>query len=152
MPPSGRIVAIDYGRRRVGVAISDPSGSIAFPMKTIDRKATASSLEDTIVEIVRGAEASRLIVGLPLMESGEKGEMAKEVETFVSRLEALLDCPVSTWDERLSSVRAMRAVHEMGGKTGREKERIDRIAAVFILQGYLDAAQGGSAGSGPDPT
>jgi len=148
MPDPGRIVAIDYGRRRVGVAVSDPTGTIAFPLKTIDRKAIGGSLEDALREIVRDAEASRLIVGLPLTESGMRGDMAREVEAFVERLASGIDCPVETWDERLSSARAVRAIHEMGGRIGQEKGRIDRIAAVFILQGYLDASRGGSPPDG----
>jgi putative Holliday junction resolvase len=142
MTETGRILAIDYGKRRVGLAISDPTRSIAFPLKTIDTKKSPTSLEKQVASIILQYEVSEVIVGLPLTEQGLKGDMALEVEGFVSDLKARIDCRITMWDERFSSVRAIRAIHEMGEKTGKDKGKVDMISAVFILQNYLDAISG----------
>ncbi len=144
MTGTGRILAVDFGKRRVGLAISDPTGSIAFPLKTIDRKKDPDPLEGQIASIVTEHEVQRVVIGLPLTESGKKGRRAIEVESFVSRLRPKIDCQVLTWDERYSTVRAVKVLHEIGEKTGNDKGKIDRISAVFILQNYLEAIQRGS--------
>ena len=138
MPARGRILGIDYGQRRVGLAISDPSGRIAFPLKTIDRKNSPLSLEDQIGALVQEHEITRVVVGLPLTTLGEKGPGAQEVEAFVSVLRTRLGCEVLTCDERFSSARAVRALHEMGERTGTDKGRVDQISATMILQNFLD--------------
>lgn len=142
MTDPGRIIAVDYGKRRVGLAISDPTHTIAFPLQTLDRTGSNLPLEEEIASIVRNREVGQIIVGLPLTTEGERSQRAREVEAFVQRLRHRTDCPIRTYDERFSSARAVRAIHEMGEKVGREKGRVDRIAAVFILQGYLDSIQG----------
>ncbi len=139
MTGTGRILAVDYGERRVGLAISDPTGTIAFPLKTIDRKTDPDPIEEQIASIVKQNEVIRIVIGLPLTESGDRGDRARQVERFIDKLSPLTDCPVVTWDERFSSVRAVRAIHEVGEKTGNDKGKIDRIAAVFILQDYISA-------------
>ena len=139
MTGGGRILAIDYGERRVGLAVTDPTGTIAFPLETIDRKKRREPLEDQIASIAGRLEIGRVVVGMPLTESGHRGDRAREVERFVSRLSHAMGCPVVTWDERFSSVRAVRAIHEVGEKTGKDKGKVDRIAAVFILQDYIAA-------------
>ncbi len=139
MTGTGRILAVDYGERRVGLAISDPTGQIAFPYKTIDRKRNQDPLEDQIASIVKQNEVTLVVVGLPLTESGDRGDRAREVERFIHTLSPLTGCPVIAWDERFSSVRAVRVIHEVGEKTGSDKGKIDRIAAVFILQDYISA-------------
>jgi putative Holliday junction resolvase len=144
MTETGRILAVDFGKRRVGLAISDPTGSIAFPLKTIDRKKDTDPLEEQIASIVSENEVQRVVIGLPLTENGKRGRRAVEVESFVSRLRSTIDCQVHTWDERYSTIRAVRVMHEIGEKTGNDKGKVDRISAVIILQNYLEAIQKGS--------
>ncbi len=143
MADSGRILSIDYGTRRVGLAMSDPTRSIAFPLKTIDLKKSRESIETRIASLAVEHEISLLVVGLPVTERGDKGERAREVEEFISRLKPMIECGIVTWDERYTSARAERAIHELGEKIGRDKGKVDRIAAVFILQNYLDSVRGG---------
>jgi len=84
-----------------------------------------------------------LLFGLPVTERGDKGERALEVEEFISRLKPMIECGIITWDERYTSARAERVIHELGEKIGKNKGKVDRIAAVFILQNYLDSVRGG---------
>ena len=143
MTETGRILAVDFGKRRVGLAISDPTGSIAFPLKTIDRKKDPNPLEKQITSVVAEHDIKRVVIGLPLTESGKKGAMALEVESFISRLEPLVGCEVVSWDERFTTARAVKIIHEIGEKTGKDKGKVDRISAVIILQNYLDSTHGG---------
>ncbi len=142
MANTGRILAIDYGRRRVGLAISDPSQTIAFPLKTIDAKTSPDPLEAQVATIIEQHEISEVIIGLPLTSQGLRGDMALEVEDFVLSLRKRIGCNIRMWDERYSSARAERAIHEMGEKTGKDKGKVDTISAVFILQSYLESARG----------
>jgi len=143
MTETGRILAVDYGKRRVGVAISDPTGSIAFPLKTIDRKNSPRSMEAQIASVVREHDVTRVVIGLPLTQRGERGTRAVEVESFMSGLKHLINCRVITWDERYSTARAIKVIHEIGEKTGKDKGKVDRISAAIILQNYLDAMKEG---------
>jgi len=138
MPLRGRILGIDYGHRRVGLAISDPSGRIAFPFQTIDRRKSPAPLEDQIASIVQDHDIGKVVVGLPLTERGEKGTRALEVESFITSLKRQIGCEVSSFDERFSSARAVKALHEMGERTGDDKGRVDQISATLILQNFLD--------------
>jgi putative Holliday junction resolvase len=150
MTTNGRILAIDYGTRRVGLAISDPTNTIACPLPTLDRRKNNTPLEERVADTARELNVSLVIVGLPITTSGEKGDRAREVEAFVSRLRPLINSPVDTLDERFSSVRATRIIHELGGKAGKDKGRVDRISALIILQNYLDAGHN-SKGTPPPP-
>jgi putative Holliday junction resolvase len=135
---SGRILAVDFGLKRVGLAVSDPMQIIAQPLETITYK-SRQDLVNRLVAIVRENEVVKVVIGLPRHMDGSEGEMAKAVRRLIDQLARALTMPIVAWDERLSSVQAERALRELG-VSYRDKNRgnVDRMAAIFILQSYLD--------------
>lgn len=138
---AGRVLAVDFGERRVGLALSDPAGLIAQGLETIHTAGTGETLA-SIVDIVEEEQVREIILGLPVHMDGTAGEMAGKVEEFADQLRKKVSCDVRTWDERLTSVSARRAMHEMGGAPRRNKGSLDRIAATMLLQNYLDFRRG----------
>ncbi len=137
----GRILAIDPGGRRVGLALSDPLRIIASPHKTLLIKDNEDAVMQ-IQEVVEREAVSEIVVGMPLRPGSEKSEQAKRVEVFVELLTNKLDQPVHTIDESYSSVEAEASLHQMGKKVGDDKGAVDRIAAAIILKQYLQETQG----------
>ena len=131
-----RILGIDLGRARIGVAVSDELGMLAHPVETISATADAAR---RIAEIVREKDAERVIVGLPRHMNGSVGTGATEALAFAKKLQALLPCEVLTWDERLTTTAANRALRESGRKTRDSRGVVDQVAAQMILQSYLDS-------------
>lgn len=136
-----RILGLDYGRRRLGFALSDPTGSFAMPIKTVSCSSPRDARE-TVRAVCADKEATCLVVGLPLNMDGTHSEMTREVETFVEALRAELDIPVEVADERLSSAMADRAMLEADLSRAKRKASRDRLAAQIILQTYLDTREG----------
>ncbi|MDZ7360710.1 MAG: Holliday junction resolvase RuvX [candidate division KSB1 bacterium] len=141
-PPAGlagRILAVDFGLKRAGLAISDPMQIIATGLETLQYK-SRRALVQRLVAIIRENEVVRLVIGLPRHMDGSEGEMAKQARDLMREIEARVSIPIVAWDERLSSVQAERALREMGisSRTTR-RGGVDRMAAVFILQSYLDS-------------
>ncbi|HEY3373805.1 MAG TPA: Holliday junction resolvase RuvX [Candidatus Aquicultor sp.] len=132
-----RLLGLDYGSRRIGVAISDPSGFMAQPLQVIDKSRDSSDIRK-ISELVNEYGVDEVVVGLPISLSGEIGPQAREVLDFVEELKKTLSVPVATWDERLTTSYAERALKESNVKRGRRKEIIDKVAAAVMLQGFLD--------------
>lgn len=122
-----RILALDYGAARTGVAVSDETGTVARPLSVVAKAATPAGIEE-IVALVRAEDAARVVVGLPLTLRGERGEQARETEAFVETLRTALDVPVETYDERFTTSLAARA-------TGSAPE--DARAAAHLLESYL---------------
>jgi putative Holliday junction resolvase len=133
-----RILGIDLGKARIGVAVSDELGMLAHPLETIPAGKGATR---RIVQIVREKNAERVIVGLPRHMNGSVGESAADALAFAKELRALVPCEVVTWDERLSTTAASRALRDSGRKTRNSRQVIDQVAAQMILQGYLDSLQ-----------
>lgn len=135
----GRIVGLDYGRKRIGIAVSDPFQSFAVPVKTLP---TEPTLEKTLlalqVELSRYGDIEKIVMGLPLLLSGVTGEMALEVQTFAKDVEKALQIPVVLWDERLTSQMADRSLKEQDLSRKKRAKKIDPIAATIILQSYLE--------------
>jgi putative Holliday junction resolvase len=131
-----RIVGIDLGRARIGVAVSDELGMLAHPVETIPAGADALK---RIGQIVREKNAERVVVGLPRHMNGSVGTGAAEALAFAGKLRSLLPCEVITWDERLTTTAANRALRATGRKTRDSRAFIDQVAAQMILQGYLDS-------------
>jgi putative Holliday junction resolvase len=135
----GRILGIDFGLKRVGLAVNDPMRIIASALDTVTYKSRRELL-NRLVEMVRQNEITLVVIGLPRHMDGREGEMAKRVRQLIDELAKLLTVPVVAWDERLSSVQAERALREMGVRARDTKRgEVDRLAAVFILQSYLDS-------------
>jgi putative holliday junction resolvase len=134
-----RTLAFDYGERRIGVAVSDPTRTIASPVGTLTRRAGKRPPWREITALVADHEADELVVGLPLDLSGEEGAWAAEVRSFGADLERRTGLPVRWVDERLTSVLAERSVRGIGLRKARreEKARVDAAAAAIILEGWL---------------
>lgn len=132
-----RILGLDIGEKRIGVALSDPGGILASPLTQISRTGTRAPIE-AIIELVRQHEVGRIVAGLPYSMDGSLGQQAERVEHFLRKLSQHLDIPVETWDERLSTVAAERMMAEVGVGKERRKKQVDAVAAALILQGYLD--------------
>ena len=133
-----RILGIDYGRRRLGVAISDETAMLALPVETVQVENPAEAVAAT-VRIARDRQAQKIVVGLPLNMNGSRGPMAEEVEAFVKLLAEASGLPVATWDERLSSGLVERVLLDADLSRNRRKQVRDKLAAQVILQGFLDA-------------
>ncbi len=131
-----RILAVDWGERRIGLAVSDPDGIIATGLETLHVKGRSDALAQ-VTAVAREREASRIVVGLPLLLSGARGEAAEAAQRFADELATASGLPVETYDERLTSALSARRLHEAGVKLGRAKERIDRGAAVALLESFL---------------
>jgi putative Holliday junction resolvase len=129
------VLGIDFGRSRIGVAISDELRMLAHPLETIPAGKKAAR---RIAEIVRERKIDNVVVGLPRNMDGTFGPAAEEVQKFVKELRALVPCNVTTWDERLTTVAAQRTLREGGKKTRDTRGYVDQVAAQMILQGYLD--------------
>ncbi len=139
-----RVLGVDYGARRVGLAVSDPTGTIAQPLPTLSRRAGKRPPVQAVAELARAWEAEAIVVGLPLTLQGDESEWTRETRAFGERLAQRTGLPLHFVDERMTSVRAERAVRSLGlRRTEREdRTRVDAAAAVLILQAFLDRAHG----------
>lgn len=135
----GRILAIDYGERRIGLALSDPTYTIASPLTTLQRRLGKRPPWPEITRLIQEHEVESAVIGLPLQLSGAEGEWAVEVRAFGDEFVRRTGLPVYWSDERLTSVVAERAVRAMGLKRSQreEKGRVDAAAAAVILQNFL---------------
>ncbi len=131
-----RILAVDYGRRRIGLAVSDPLGLTAQGIPTV-RVANRAEAVAAVAEAASRWEAEELVVGLPLNMDGSKGPMAEAAEAFAESLGEATGLPVRCWDERLTTVAAHRALQEVGKRSRGRKGTVDRIAATLLLEGYM---------------
>ena len=156
MPPErGRWMAVDWGERRIGLALSDPSGTIATPAGAIVRRVGKRA---PIAELVRRAEsleARAIVMGLPLDGEGEDTPRATECRRVASELARRTKLPVALLDERFTTATALRAIHEMGGSTRGRKSDVDALAAAVLLQQALrmtslDAIDEGSSSAEAD--
>jgi putative Holliday junction resolvase len=129
-------MGLDLGEKTIGVAMSDPLGLTAQGIKVIKR--SSKDLEE-LKSLITEYEVTEIVVGLPRHMNGTLGDRALLTQKFASRLEQTFQLPVTLWDERLSTVGAERALLEADVSRAKRKKIIDKMAAVFILQGYLDS-------------
>jgi len=132
-----RILAIDFGERRIGLAISDPLGITAQGLPTIDTKKTKDVISG-IVKTIQERNVDKVVVGMPRNMDGSIGFKGEEVKKFIRKLTQKTKVEIIDWDERLTTVESLRSMREMGIKQ-KEKETVDRISATLILQNYLDS-------------
>ena len=137
---AGRVLGLDVGERRIGVAVSDPLGITAQRLTLLDRRDPTQALE-AVAALVNEHQAEAVVVGLPLTMQGKVGEQAKRVMTFVEALQEHLRCPVHVLDERLTTVQSERTLLAMDVSRKNRKQLIDQLAAQLILQAYLDATR-----------
>jgi len=128
-----RILGIDYGEKRIGLAISDPLLIIAHPLTFVEK------LEDIKEIINKYPDLEEIVIGLPKSMSGEIKESAQKVLSFVEELKKQITVPIKTWDERLTTVAMQKSLISLGVSRKKRKKKIDQSAAAYMLQGYLDA-------------
>ena len=133
----GRILGIDYGRKRIGLAMSDPSQMMASTLKTVSDVNRDRVIEEISVTIEEH-NISAIVLGKPLHMSGEKGEMVQEVENFANELGNSMNIPIFLWDERWTTARAERLLIETGHSPSKSRDKIDQLSAAYLLQNFLD--------------
>ena len=144
-----RVLAVDWGERRVGLAVSDPRAIIASGLATLEVRGRADAVERVAVA-AHDAEAETIVVGLPLLLNGERGAAARAAEAFAEALRARVEVPVLTYDERLTTTISERRLREVGVRPGRSRGRVDQGAAVALLESYLQRLHAREApGEGP---
>lgn len=148
LPIVRRVLGVDFGRARIGVAISDELGMLAHPVETVPA-ARPEVAAKRIAEIAREKNVERVILGMPRHMNGSLGEAAEEAKAFGAKLQPLVPCPVVMWDERLSTIAANRALRDAGQKTRQTRGIVDQVAAQMILQGYLDSVQDSASEESP---
>ena len=134
----GRVLGLDVGDRRIGVALSDPLGLTAQRLTVVTRHELTRDV-DAVAALANEHEVEAVVVGLPLTLQGQRGEQVNHVLAFVEPLRSKLQCPVRLLDERLTTVQGERALLETGASRRERKRLIDQVAAQLILQAYLDA-------------
>ena len=131
------VLAFDYGERRIGVAKCDPTGTIPSALETIETRSSREALA-RIERLLDKHQPAALVVGYPLLASGDRSAKCDSVDRFILRIKTLYSGPVYKVDEHDSSVEAAAIIHAHGQRIGKDKKRIDRLAAVVILQRFLD--------------
>ncbi len=139
-----RVLGVDYGERRIGVAVSDPTRTIAQPLPTLKRRRGKRPPYVALLDLITEWDVQLIVVGLPVQANGEEGVLSEAVRDFVDGLRRRSDVPVELWDERFTTARARRELArlDLPAKARRQKERVDAMAAMLILQSYLDAHSG----------
>ena len=135
-----RILGLDMGSKRIGLAVSDALGITAQGLVTLERKDEKTVLE-FLKNIIKEKDVTEIVVGLPLNMDGSSGEQAKNAEGFADILKEKFGLPVKLWDERLSTMEVERIMIAGGASRAKRKKKIDKLAAQVILQGYLDSGR-----------
>ena len=136
-----RVIALDHGSKRVGIAIGDPLGVIAQPLEFIPAEPLDAFFE-RLKKLLAEKEVGQIIVGMPRNMDGSYGPAAEKVRAFVERLKEEVDLPIRLWDERLTTAQAQRVLLEGNVRRKDRKQRVDKMAAAILLQSYLDAVSG----------
>ena len=137
-----RILAIDYGTKRIGLAVSDPLGMISQGLETLPHPSSPEALIGKIGEVVKRHHVSKIVLGLPLNMNGTRGPQALQAEALAETLRRGLSLPVELWDERLSTASVQRHFRQWHLSPVKQRKLVDRLSAQLILQDYLDAQKG----------
>lgn len=138
MTGKGRVIGLDLGSARIGVAVSDSDRTVATPIEVVTRSRDAAAHRRRLADLVEEWEATTVVVGLPLSLSGQVGAAAKAALAEVEALRATLGVPVETYDERLSTVTAERSLMEQSLRAPARRRVVDKVAAAVVLQAWLD--------------
>ena len=133
-----RVLAIDHGTKRMGIALSDPSGIVATPLEYVPAEPFAGFLA-RLKELIREKEVSLILIGMPRNMDGSYGPAAAKVQEFVAVLKENIAVPIRTWDERLTSAQANRFLLQADVRRKDRKEKVDKAAAAILLQSFLDS-------------
>ncbi len=139
IPATGRILAIDWGEIRIGLALCDETQTLATPLETLVRRAGKRFPMRRLLDLVTPYQLVGLVAGLPLTPDGREEESAIAARTLAEAVAHRTGLPLELWDERMSTARALAAVWEQGGSTKGRKEEVDALAAAVMLQHFLDA-------------
>jgi putative pre-16S rRNA nuclease len=137
-PPKGRILALDLGKKRIGLALSDPLGITAQGLPTLQRVNMRTDL-DALAQLISEREVESILMGNPLHMSGHEGRQVEYTREFAGRLTERTGLEVTFWDERWTTVAAQRVLKESGASTGKRSKAVDRLSAVILLSSYLDS-------------
>ena len=135
--PLGRVLGLDVGSRRIGVAVSDPLGITAQGLETIRRQNKRTDFA-ALEKVIRGYEVQEIVIGLPLRLSGSEGTQSGKMRLFADEIKQRFQLPVHLWDERLTSAEANRVLRESEISIEKRAAAVDRMAAVLILQGWME--------------
>jgi len=133
-----RFLGLDIGSKRIGLALSDELGITAQGLPTLNRTTSGNDIRK-LLEIVSQHKVEKIVIGLPKNMNGTLGKSAEQVLTFIQEMKVITDIPVDVWDERLSTVAVTRTLVSANVSRRRRKEVVDKLAAVYILQGFLDS-------------
>jgi len=136
--PKARILALDLGKKRIGLALSDPLGITAQGLPTLQRTNIRADL-DALGKLIEEREVGEILMGQPLHMSGKEGRQVEYTREFAARLAARTGLDVKFWDERWTTVAAQRVLRESGASIGKRARAVDRLSAVILLASYLDA-------------
>ena len=139
LPNVGRLLGLDWGEVRIGLALSDETQTLATPLETLVRRRGQALSHGSVPGARRRSPAGGLVVGLPLTGEGEEEDSAVSARELAGELAERSGLPVELWDERMSTARALAAIREQGGSTRGRREDVDSLAAAVLLQHYLDA-------------
>ncbi len=139
IPTHGRILGVDWGEVRIGLALSDETQTLASPLETLSRRRGKRFPMPRLIELAADRAAVGAVVGLPLTLEGREGPSAVAARDLAETIARRTGLPVELWDERMSTARALRAVREQDGSTRGRKQDVDALAAAVLLQHYLDA-------------
>ncbi|MBA3259606.1 MAG: Holliday junction resolvase RuvX [Gemmatimonadales bacterium] len=145
LPPSGRLLAVDWGQVRLGLALSDETQFLATPLETLVRRPGKRFPMPRFLELVGAHRPVGVVVGLPLTGEGEEGPSAAAARELAETIGRRTGLPLELWDERMSTARALAAIREQGGTTRGRKSDVDALAAAVVLQHYLDARRASEA-------
>ena len=139
-----RALGIDFGEKRIGVAVSDPGRIMAFPSSTLTYNGKMAKAVKIVAAVIEEKEATLVVVGLPFSLDGTRGKQADRVSTFIGELRKKLgpEIRLEEWDERLTSVQAGRVLDEVGVNSRKRRGKVDMIAAALVLQAFLDRHSG----------
>jgi putative Holliday junction resolvase len=142
LPPLGRLLAVDWGQLRIGLALSDESQVLASPLETLVRRSGKRFPMPRFLELVAEHRPVGVVVGLPLTGEGTETESAAAARALAELIGRRTGLPLELWDERMSTARALAAIREQGGSTRGRREAVDALAAAVLLQGFLEARRG----------
>jgi len=138
----GRLLGVDWGERRIGLALSDESQTIARPLTALTRRPGKRFPMRRLLDLVQEHGPTGVIVGLPLAPDGSEADAARAARELAGDIARRAGLPVELWDERFTTARALQAVREMGGSARGRRAELDALAATLLLQHYLDARRG----------
>ncbi len=149
IPAIGRILGIDWGEIRIGLALSDETQTLASPLQTLVRRRGKRLPMGRLLELLTEYHPVGIVVGLPLAPDGTEGESAASARSLATSVAGHTGLPLELWDERMSTARVLSTIREQGGSTRGRKEEVDALAAAMLLQHFLDARRARTEGTEP---